>query len=100
MQPFYARPALAATREFLDSTGKVTEGGSGRSSKLQLPNSKKIPSLRLQTPKPVVRAGSWNLELGIFLELGFWDLGFLWSLPSRSLHSEQRRTGLPDYAAA
>src|SRR5437879_3906198 len=29
---------------------------------------------------PGATIGDWNLELGIFLGFGIWDLGFLWSL--------------------
>jgi hypothetical protein len=76
-------------------------GGTGRgeilppikapNSKLQTPNSKLQRSSKSQAPRQ--RAGSrfWDLELGISLELGVWDLVFR-SLTSRPepIHSLSR----------
>jgi hypothetical protein len=49
------------------------------SSKPQTPSSRETPSLKLQTAREP-RAGVWDLVLGMFLELGFWDLELSWIL--------------------
>jgi hypothetical protein len=52
--------------------------------KFQIPNSKQIPSTKLQQEQRAPIIGDWiymprvwNLELGACLGFGIWDLGFL-----------------------
>jgi hypothetical protein len=46
-----------------------------RSTKFQAPNNKQIPITKIRKSKQDC-SGHLNLELGYYLEFGFWDLEF------------------------
>jgi hypothetical protein len=63
----------------LTDCNDCAEAGAILDSRCPMPDFK-IPTLqrnsKSQVPMRRHRAGNWNLELGIFLELGVWDLVF------------------------
>src|SRR6266704_2127473 len=59
----------------------------------QIPNSKKIPNSNLQIQRERTNGFPWDLELGIFLGFGIWDLVFSFPVLERRI-MVQRRSGV------
>src|SRR2546425_13064022 len=65
-------PVSRVSRRFGSSEGRAPR----YESRLQKPNSKHQRSPKTQAPKRWLGSAFWNLELGICLEFGVWDLVF------------------------
>ena len=62
-------------RCFERAGGKVKRADKTPNFKIQIPTNSNRANSKFQSPPPAVR--SWNLELGVYLGFGIWDLNFL-----------------------